>query len=367
MNFNEIIEGNDIDKEYVDGIDHLVRDPRPLVRTIPSDEITPEIVRMLADNKIRRGNLVDYSVTSELELDILRFVNGNKPIEFVFQAFPFKCHNPVETLRRTPDLGELSFLLRLGDIDATIKQVYSPGVKFTVLTEGKTYQDLFGASSEEVMVFDEKCDLFCQKLELNGVINFVDFMDIVPDQSGFRELIRMEENKLRSSRSSKEISEMIESLSPVMMRSLAIMEEIPIKDLLVVFGFGNRTLNDLTGFQLSTLQYLSNEALEVTIKYLAIQSVKKNLNMVKSTFPESIYVSTISRQGIYSFHPIHRRTRLYPHHGVPVLGSDKTDIEFVGYILSKSDQYTAVYVKDDIEDAPFYFLKGTKHVKQWSV
>jgi len=67
--------------------------------------------------------------------------------------------------------------------------------------------------------------------------------------------------------------------------------------------------------------------------------------VIGSHFPDYLYISTTSKQDRYSFHPIHRRTRLYPHHGVPVLGSDRVDIVYL------------------IEDAPFYFLKGKQHIE----
>ena len=322
------------------------------------------IVDILMHPSIRRGSSAIYrEAINDCGTRISKFVEKDKPIEFVFQGFPFKCHNPFETLRRTPDLGELAFLKRLLDINETIKQLYSPGVKFTVLTEGKSYKDLFGASDKEIALFTKVCREFCRKLKAEKIVNFVDFMDLLDDPQRFSTLCTIEEGRLRDRQSSGFMDEEVEQFISVMMRSLPYIQDVTYKDLLSVFG-KNKALTALSDNQLELLEALSNDAKELAIRYLAIQKAKGDLNVIGSKYPDYIYVSTTAKRNRYSFHPIHRRTRLYPHHGVPVFGSDKVDVVFLGEVISNSDKYTAVYCDDDIEDAPFCFLKGKQHIKK---
>lgn len=355
MDFNELLKVNNINIRKVSYISGLFRSPKTLLSVSEKiGEVPERIFSLLMNPIIRRGDgFVFSNVQAECRQKISKFVSKNEPIQFVFQGFPFKCHNPVETLRRTPDLGELANLQRLMDINETVKQIYPPGVTFTVLTEGSTYKNLFGASQNEIDVYQERCEYFSSLIGASGRIEFIDFLNLIGDRKKFLESCEQEENRI----SDKEIEQFI----PVMMRSLPIISGVSFEDLLAVFGYGTNVSN-LTNFEKEFGLYIKDAAKDLAIKYLAIQKAKRNFDVIGSYFPDCLYVSTTSKQDRYSFHPIHRKTRLYPHHGVPVLGSDRVDIVYLGEIVSNPEIYTAVYYDKDIENAPFYFLKGKQHI-----
>ncbi len=357
MEYNELLKANNINTLKILDINGLLREPRTLVpfKNDGGDK-SDMIFDLLMDSSIRRGDgLVASTVQNESKQKIKEFVLKNEPINFVFQGFPFKCHNPVETLRRTPDLGELATLQRLMDINETVKQIYPLGVKFTVLTEGTTYLDLFGATKKEAEVYQKQCNNFVKFVGGEKIIQLVDFLDLIDDKDKFAELSRLEESLIREPE--------IEQFTPVMMRSMPIIENVAFEDLLSVFGYGKSGAN-LTDFEKDFKLYIQNGAEDLAIRYLAIQKVKKKYDLINSNFPDALYVSTTAKQDRYSFHPIHRKTRLYAHHGVPVLGSDKVDIVYFGEIITHPEVYTAVYLEGDIEDVPFYFLKGKQHIKK---
>ncbi len=356
MDFNELLQVNNINIKRIPNINGLLRDPKALLSVSEKiGEVPEHIFSLLMDPIIRRGDgLIFSNVQTECRQKISKFVLKNKPIQFVFQGFPFKCHNPVETLRRTPDLGELASLQRLADINETVRQIYPPGVKFTVLTEGGTYKNLFGASQNELEIYQKRCEYFSELIGGSNCIKFIDFLDLVEDGKKFQEYCVREEKGISTGE--------VEQYIPVMMRSLPIISKVPFEDLLAVFGYGIN-VNNLTTFEKEFGLYIKNAAKDLAIKYLAIQKVKKSFDVIGSHFPDFLYVSTTSKQDRYSFHPIHRKTRLYPHHGVPVLGSDRVDIVYLGEIVSNPEIYTAGYCDEDIEDAPFYFLKGKQHIK----
>jgi len=151
-------------------------------------------------------------------------------------------------------------------------------------------------------------------------------------------------------------------LVPIMMRSLPIVEGVDLEDLFAVFDY-QLSSDSLTASQAKLRERLLSESRELAIRYLAIQHTKKALKVISRSFPDKLYVSTISRPDVYSFHPIHRRTRIFPHHGVPVLESDKADIVQFREIAKNPKNYVAVFCSDDIEAAPFYFLKGKQNFK----
>lgn len=364
MDFDRLLKVNNVNIKRTSDIEGLFRKPEVLLFLPNRDGDKAEIIfDLLMDPIIRRGDGIIYSGTQlEYKGKISKFISRSDPIQFVFQGFPFKCHNPVETMRRTPDLGEVAFLQRLADIDETIRQVYSPGAKFTIVTEGKSYKDLFGATGAEVEMFEQTCKRFSDRLRIRSTIEFISLLDLIKNKKGFFEACREETDFIFDACSKGKVDE-VEQLIPVMMRSLPIVSKVPFEDLFAVFGFGSGSGN-LTGFQKEFGAFLKEAAKELAAKYLAIQKVKRKFDVINNAFPDYLYVSTTSKKDRYSFHPIHRKTRLYPHHGVPVLGPDRVDVVYLGEIISNPSIYTAVYYDGDLENAPFYFLKGKQHIKK---
>lgn len=357
MNINELLKINNVNTIRIPDIGRLLYEPKILLNKKDNGRpLSEQIFDLLMDSTIRRGDgLIFREVQDAYKVKISKFIDKNEPIHFVFQGLPFKCHNPVETLRRTPDLGELATLQRLVDINKTVKQIYKEGVKFTILTEGNNYLDLFGATKQEANVYQKRCVDFSKMIGSQNIIEFIDFMDLIDDKDKFFSLSRKAESTILESE--------IEQFVPVMMRSMPIIEKVSFEDLLEVFGYGAK-LNNLTDFESSFKEYIKDGARDLAIKYLGIQKIKKQFNIINKHFSDSLYVSTTSKNDKYSFHPIHKKTRLYAHHGVPVLGTDKVDIVYQAEIIAHLEIYTAVYLDGDIEDAPFYYLKGKQHIRK---
>lgn len=348
--------GFPIQQFYREGRSLLIYEPR-------ESSLAGSIFELLNSKTIRRGEDVIFAEAKEKYLgQIDFFVQQNLPIELVFLGFPFKCHNPVETVRRTPDLGELAFLLRLLDINATTRQIYPPGVNFTVLTEGRAYKDLFGATDMEVEKYQIQLAGFISGLGAGALISLVDLAEIYARDPEFERRREGEEKKLRRDKSLENTKQEIMRLIPVMMRSLPVIEGVGLEDLFEVYDY-QISSNLLSESQVQLRKQLLCDSEELAIHYLAIQHTKKSLKMISRFFPNRLYVSTIARPDVYSFHPIHRRTRLFPHHGVPIFESDKVDIVQFKEIVKNPGNYAAFFCPDDIEDAPFYFIKGRENFK----
>lgn len=364
MDIKKILETNQIEQKEGPPVASFFRPGKVLVEAASGGgNLALKLFNLLSLPAIRRGEGVLYDQARKEYLRKIEFlISEGYPLELVFLGFPFKCHNPIETTRRTPDLGELAFLLRLLDIDTTVKQIYPPGTHFVVLSEGNAYKDLFGATKQEVEEFEKRLKYFVNCLGAGEIISFLDFISLCKQFPDFESILREEEINLRASRGTQNVEKEINTFSSVMMRSVPVLAGISLDDLLAVFG--NRSnLGSLSDSQLGLLEKLSVEGEELAIRYLAFQKAKSRLGVISKLFPQSLYVSTTVKRDRFSFHPIHRRTRLYPHHGVPVLGSDKVDIVFFMEVLEDPESYLAVYCPDDTEEAPFYFLKGKQHLK----
>jgi pyoverdine/dityrosine biosynthesis protein Dit1 len=365
MNYREILEKNKINIIEKSSIYDLFRDPQPLFKyekRFQRQKIEGEIFDILMNPVIRRG---DGVLTSETEAkyfeQMKKFINEEKPIETVLLGFPFKCHNPVETIRKTPDLGELAFLYRLADINETVKQAYSPGIKFNVLLEGRAYANLFGATESEISEFESTLMSLVNKLGINELIEFNDFAAECSKYADFSDVKAEEEKRIREFNQADRGE--IDKLMYVMARSLPVLEGIPISDLLKVYdSFQNKEI-ELNNFQIKLKEYLFLGSEDLAISYLSFQKAKNRLNVIPDLFSDQLYISTTVKPTRYSLHPIHRKTRMFPHHGVPVLGSDKVDVVYLKEILENPSNYSAVFCDEDSEDAPFYFLKGKQHTR----
>lgn len=71
---------------------------------------------------------------------IEQFVMANKQVEMCLPAFPFKSANKVyKVFGILPDKAEELALERLNDMCARIGQVYGPGAKLTIISDGLVY------------------------------------------------------------------------------------------------------------------------------------------------------------------------------------------------------------------------------------
>jgi hypothetical protein len=72
-----------------------------------------------------------------------QFVFAGKRIEACLPAFPFKSANKVyKVLGSLPDKAEELALQRLNNMCARIKQIYKPGARVTIISDGITYNGM---------------------------------------------------------------------------------------------------------------------------------------------------------------------------------------------------------------------------------
>ena len=105
------------------------------------------------------------------------------------------------------------------------------------------------------------------------------------------------------------------------------------------------------------------KAAALTCRYLAMNQAKNVVGptgkgIVQEAFPAACYVSITPKVGRYAFHALSPQTRFLPHHGVPVLVGKRNGYVRIAYlvdVLSKPNQYRAVYVAEDQEQRPFFY------------
>jgi pyoverdine/dityrosine biosynthesis protein Dit1 len=72
------------------------------------------------------------------------------PIHFILPAFPAKSPNLSKVLGPLPDLGERISLQDLNRLCAQIGELYSPGARITICSDGRVFSDCVGVSDEDV-------------------------------------------------------------------------------------------------------------------------------------------------------------------------------------------------------------------------
>ncbi|KKY17697.1 putative pyoverdine dityrosine biosynthesis [Phaeomoniella chlamydospora] len=87
----------------------------------------------------------------KFEPRVRKAVDAGIPVPLVLPAFPWKSVNKQEkVLGALPDLGEVLGLGRLNNLCEDIQQIYPPGARVTITSDGLVYNDLLGISDEEV-------------------------------------------------------------------------------------------------------------------------------------------------------------------------------------------------------------------------
>lgn len=84
------------------------------------------------------------------------FISNNKPIDFAMLGFPFKSTNDVhKVLGKTPDLAEQATLDNFDMFNKRVKEVYEPGVKIHMVSDGYVFNDILGVEDKVVEEYNE--------------------------------------------------------------------------------------------------------------------------------------------------------------------------------------------------------------------
>jgi len=120
------------------------KDERALVRAI--------LERLFANNRVLPGVPQGLTPASEaLHLPrIEAFVRAGAPIELVLPAFPAKSPNQKKVLGTLPDLAEERALERLSELLDELTEIWAPGARLTICSDGHVFADAVGVKDEDV-------------------------------------------------------------------------------------------------------------------------------------------------------------------------------------------------------------------------
>ncbi|MBV8930966.1 MAG: isocyanide synthase family protein [Kutzneria sp.] len=110
------------------------------------------------------------------------FVSTGEPILFTLPGFPCKSPNPAKVLGHLPDEGERLSLRFLDQLCVAVKDVYEPGARMLICSDGHVFADLISVPDEHVDAYSDELVAMIAKEELSHLGTF-DLRDVYGDMS----------------------------------------------------------------------------------------------------------------------------------------------------------------------------------------
>ncbi|MCC5651876.1 isocyanide synthase family protein [Nostoc sp. XA013] len=96
-------------------------------------------------------------------------IEQQKPLHFILPAFPAKSPNPQKVLGTMPDMGERLSLEFLQSLCDQIREIYAPGAKLTICSDGLIFNDLIAVSDENVTLYGQRIQVLLNEIEADAI------------------------------------------------------------------------------------------------------------------------------------------------------------------------------------------------------
>lgn len=329
---------------------------RELIAPQTDGTLEEKILSILLNSHIRRGSLSTVARYSSHFLSLIQQkIRQNKPIELVLPTLPFKNQNPLTTGHSLgwTDLGEYLSLLQLKTITDSIQQLYSPGARITVLTDGMVYVDMFGnKDTKGVDQYFQQLWHIKERLGLGNAVELVDMSWLVKAQPEFEEVKRQMQIHLEEIEKKDElVAECMSGLRYGMLFAF------PVEYTLEEYAKCLFTPETLLP------QAITRKAERLANEYASFLLTMKKLNIVKHAFPDAIRATVHCKDAPQlPLHLVNKHSWIFPYHGVPLVDKAKlarsSSLHKSTRIIRLSDVYdypnvTAVFLQGEKE--PFYY------------
>lgn len=123
--------------------------------------VEKQIVKLLLDQKrtFLENERCDLNCLKCLDshLEKIRLaIQNNCPITFILPAFPCKSPNLSKVLGALPDFGEILALKNLQSLCEKIENVYAPGARIIICSDGRVFSDIIGAKEIDVSNYQKE-------------------------------------------------------------------------------------------------------------------------------------------------------------------------------------------------------------------
>ncbi|OAA53543.1 transferase family protein [Cordyceps fumosorosea ARSEF 2679] len=138
-----------------------------------------DIITQFALNKFDDSDARIAAGTPSFLATIDAFVAAEREVQTCLPSFPFKSANKqYKVLGSLPDKAEELALARLNNMCRRIREVYPPGARVTIISDGMTYNDLLSISDRETWQYGEALRKMAHAKGFNHV-SFARIRDLV--------------------------------------------------------------------------------------------------------------------------------------------------------------------------------------------
>ncbi len=297
----------------------------------------------------------------------------NKPIELSISLYPCKIPNVLKTTGQSPDLADLISIARFMEIAMAIENVYVPGAKIIILTDGNRFKDILNFPSEYIDGYQEKIKIFIEALNGKRYIVFEDYISLIKNELGNQytskknrlflkvkkeyvniflpkiEAEKIEEHMLHIILSNKQNLELCQKFLDLY-KSLIFstyVKELDLKDKKSKEEVSMKVYEDIFNFSNSNKHILEirkkivEKTWEQTIDYISEITTGRLLKPVEKLYPESIRCDMHNISDRLTLYSVNRSTKLTSFHGT-------------GYIDQKGHMSVALRILLDNKYRPVF-------------
>lgn len=103
---------------------------------------------------------------------ILAAVEREEPVVFVLPAFPGKSPNPAKVLGARADMAERQSLAFLNSLCRRIEQIYAPGARIVLCSDGRVFNDVVGIAENDLTAYQQDLAVLIEELGATNLISF---------------------------------------------------------------------------------------------------------------------------------------------------------------------------------------------------
>ncbi len=118
------------------------------------------------------GDVTCIKCINNFLVKILAAVEKNEPIIVVLPAFPGKSPNPEKVLGPLPDQAEMQSLFFLSKLSQRIQEIYNPGMKVIICSDGRVFSDVVGMIEENVTAYQSELKDLIREMDLRNFSTF---------------------------------------------------------------------------------------------------------------------------------------------------------------------------------------------------
>jgi len=115
--------------------------------------------------------------------NIAKKIDAQQELVFLLPAFPAKSPSPLKTSGARPDLGEVLGLQNLQKLCVQIQEVYGPGARVIICSDGRVFSDVVKVSDEFITLYQEGIEEIIKEFKLSYLETF-SLDNLFPDLDG---------------------------------------------------------------------------------------------------------------------------------------------------------------------------------------